>query len=151
MLRGVAGRSSAPVAAAASTEGLAVYAPRIPEPASDVAALYFTARDRSGRGDRLLGASTRAARHTMLHRSVTRGERTGMRPAADGIPIPPQGELALEPGGYHVMLAELAQPLEEGDSVDVELEFERAGKLVLRVPVVAASEAARPARGVERP
>jgi copper(I)-binding protein len=142
-------RASQSVAAAAATEDLAVYAPRIPAPASDVAALYFTAQDRSGQGDRLLGASTRAARRTMLHRSVTRGERTRMLPAADGIPIPAQGELALEPGGYHVMRADLAQPLEEGDSVEVELQFQRAGRLVLRVPVVAASEAARPARRVE--
>jgi copper(I)-binding protein len=41
----------------------------------------------------------------------------------------------LKPGSYHVMLMNLTEPLEEGDTVELELEFSSAGKVKLTAPV----------------
>ncbi len=41
----------------------------------------------------------------------------------------------LEPGGFHIMLLDLAEPLELGDTFDVTLDFETAADLVVTVEV----------------
>ncbi len=52
----------------------------------------------------------------------------------------PAGEtVSLEPGGYHVMLIDLAEPLAEGDTFNVTLDFAEADDLT--VEVVARTEA----------
>jgi copper(I)-binding protein len=43
------------------------------------------------------------------------------------IDVPAEGEAVLEPGGYHVMLMQLAEPLVDGDEFTVTLTFEEAG------------------------
>ena len=61
---------------------------------------------------------------------------------ADGVEIPPGGEVGFEPGGLHVMLTGLRGPLEEGDHVEVELRFERAGTVTLLGDSIPAERAA---------
>jgi copper(I)-binding protein len=53
----------------------------------------------------------------------------------DGIDIPAGETVALKPGGYHIMLLDLAEPLKEGSAFDVELEFENAGSRTVEVTV----------------
>jgi copper(I)-binding protein len=121
----------------AASGGLAVYVPRIPVPASDVAALYLVVADNDGDGDRLLGAQC-AVGDATLHETRQEDGRVRMQLAAEGLVVPAHGELRLEPGGAHVMLTGLRQRLAAGERVHVTLEFERAGRLALEVPVVAA-------------
>jgi copper(I)-binding protein len=47
----------------------------------------------------------------------------------DQIDIPAGETVTLEPGGYHIMLIDLAKPIESGDTVPVTLDFEKAGKI----------------------
>ncbi|MGA0982478.1 MAG: copper chaperone PCu(A)C [Ilumatobacteraceae bacterium] len=48
----------------------------------------------------------------------------------------PAGEtVSLEPGGYHVMLIDLAEPLAEGDTFNVTLDFAEADDLTVEVVV----------------
>lgn len=53
----------------------------------------------------------------------------------DSVPIPAGETVVLEPGGYHVMLMELAGPLEAGATFELTLEFEQAGEQVVEVTV----------------
>ena len=53
----------------------------------------------------------------------------------DEIPIPAGETVALEPGGYHVMLLDLAEPLEVGDTIDVTLTFEEADDMTVTAEV----------------
>lgn len=53
----------------------------------------------------------------------------GMRELEDGLELPAGEEVSLEPGGYHIMLLELGQPITEGDTIPVTLEFENAGEV----------------------
>jgi copper(I)-binding protein len=48
----------------------------------------------------------------------------------------PAGEtVALEPGGYHIMLLELAEPLVAGDTFELTLTFREAGEQTVTVEV----------------
>lgn len=90
---------------------------------------YLTIRNNGTAPDRLLGASTRIAEHVMLHANVIENGVAKMTPA-EGIEIPPGGELVLAPkGDYHLMIMGLKQKLAEGDTFPVTLIFERAGKV----------------------
>jgi hypothetical protein len=53
----------------------------------------------------------------------------------DRIPVPAGESVALEPGGYHIMLMELAAPLEVGSTIEVTLVFEAAGEVVVTAEV----------------
>jgi hypothetical protein len=59
--------------------------------------------------------------------------------AIDRLALPAGKAVELKPGGYHVMLMDLKQPLKEGDTVPVTLTFEdRSGRkqtLDVKVPV----------------
>lgn len=57
-----------------------------------------------------------------------------MRPV-DRIEIPAGGSVDLEPGGHHIMLLELAAPLDAGSSIELTLEFEESGEQVVTADV----------------
>jgi copper(I)-binding protein len=41
----------------------------------------------------------------------------------------------MKPGGYHIMLVGLVKPLKKGDEIEITLTFEKAGAVVVKVPV----------------
>jgi len=55
--------------------------------------------------------------------------------AVEKIVIPEGEPVALEPGGFHIMMMDLAAPLAVGDTFDVTLQFEMAGEVVVQVEV----------------
>ncbi len=57
-----------------------------------------------------------------------------MRPLP-AIDVKSGGQTTLGPGGFHVMLISLKQPLKEGESFPLTLTFEKAGKLDVSVKV----------------
>jgi len=88
---------------------------------------------------KLVGVRTPAAGMAELHLSSMEGGVMRMRPV-DGIPLPAGQAVDLKPGGYHVMLMHVKQPLKEGDRVPLTLEIETAGgkreSLTVDVPVL---------------
>lgn len=127
--------------AVAETSNLSIHAPFVPAPPADTAALYFTMVDRDGEGDRLLGATTSVAAMTHLHSTTIEGDTSRMVPVEGGIVLPPDGLTELAPGGLHVMLMALGTRLEEGDTIAVTLQFERAGAVTIEVPVLTYADA----------
>jgi copper(I)-binding protein len=57
-----------------------------------------------------------------------------MRQVKDGLPIPAGGSLALTPGGTHLMLIGLQEPLQAGGEVMLTLEFADAAPIDVAVP-----------------
>lgn len=53
----------------------------------------------------------------------------------ESIELRPGETVNLEPGGYHIMLLDLVEPLEVGDTFEVTLDFETADDLVVTVEV----------------
>ena len=89
--------------------------------------------------DRLLTAATPSdvARAVELHETVVAGGGMGsmtMR-ELDGLDVPAEETVQMSPGGYHVMLADLAAPLVVGRSFDLVLTFANAGPQTVRVSV----------------
>jgi len=85
--------------------------------------------------DRLIGASSSAAGRVMVHRTVEADGTTRMEHQSDGVAIPAGARVTLEPGGYHLMLMQLEQPLGKGDRVPVTLTFEHAGPIEVELAV----------------
>ena len=66
-----------------------------------------------------------------LHETTTGDDgMTGMHHTAS-IAIPANGMVALEPGGYHVMLEGLKRALVADDTVQLVLTFEQAGPITV--------------------
>jgi copper(I)-binding protein len=86
--------------------------------------------------DTLISASTAVAEVVEFHETVI-GENDvmQMQPLTEGLAIAPQNYVQLQTGGYHIMLFNLAQPLEAGSTFDLTLEFEQAGEVIVTVPV----------------
>jgi copper(I)-binding protein len=68
--------------------------------------------------------------------------------AVDRLALPAGKSIELKPGGYHVMLMDLKQPLKEGETVPVTLTFEdKAGRkttVEVKAPVKALTAAPSP-------
>lgn len=93
------------------------------------AAGYLKIRNTGATPDRLLGATTPIAENAMLHVTTIENGVAKMLPA-EGIEIPPGGEIVLAPKSeYHLMITGLKQKLAKGDTFPVTLIFERAGKV----------------------
>jgi copper(I)-binding protein len=99
---------------------------------------YFTLVLPSGPPDTLLGASTPVAGKAELHRDETKEGIMSMRPAAP-LPLKPGDTLALAPGGLHLMLMGLKQPLKPGDRFPITLSFEHRAPVTVEATVEAAS------------
>lgn len=106
---------------------------------AQTAAAYLTVVNQGAQDDRLIGVSTPVADAAMLHKSVM--DENGvmkMRPL-EAIDVPAGGEVKLEPGGMHVMLMGVHQPLKAGDHFPMTLSFERAGDVAVTVHVADAA------------
>jgi copper(I)-binding protein len=88
--------------------------------------------------DALVGASVdmAIAKMTQVHETTTAADGSmGMQEIAS-IPMTAGTPLALVSGGFHIMLMELAKPLETGTSVAVTLTFESGATTIVDVPVL---------------
>jgi periplasmic copper chaperone A len=88
---------------------------------------------------RLVSASTPAAAIVEIHEMRMDGDTMRMR-ALESLALPAGRMVELKPGGFHVMLIDLKQPLKVGDTVPVTLVVERAADksrqaIALQVPV----------------
>ena len=99
-------------------------------------AAYFTVKNAGGGDDRLVGVKTSVAAKAELHTHLHDGGVMKMRPVEGGIPVPAGGEAVLEPGGHHVMLMGLNGPLFEGETIQLDLTFEKAGGVTIDVEVL---------------
>jgi copper(I)-binding protein len=96
----------------------------------------FMTLDNAGTEDvALVAASSSVARTAELHEMAVVDGTAVMQPVAGGIPLAAGRGKLLEPGGYHVMLMGLRDPLSPGDEVDLVLEFSDGSTQELTVPV----------------
>lgn len=95
-------------------------------------AAYLTIQ--SPTADRLVSASSPVAKKAELHTMSMQGMVMKMRPIT-GLDIPAGQPVTLKPGGEHIMLMGLNQPLHEGQSFPLILDFEKAGPRTVTVTV----------------
>ncbi|QGG95880.1 copper chaperone PCu(A)C [Actinomarinicola tropica] len=89
--------------------------------------------------DRLVAASVSpdVAMTTEVHETSMSDDGSGemMMQEVDGIDLPAGETVALEPGGYHVMLMGLTEPLEVGGEIEITLELESGGTVTVTAEV----------------
>lgn len=133
----IAGEAQNTISATAKAGDIQVLQPFARATPAKVGGIFLTLKNSGGTADKLIKAASPAAASVELHTHVKDGDAMRMRPV-ENIPVPANGQTALEPGGYHIMLIDLRQPLKEGASVPLTLTFEKAGAVTLQVPVVKA-------------
>ena len=108
-----------------------------PTPAgAPVGAGYLTIVNTGKRADRLLSVSSSVAQTSEIHEMSMDGGIMRMRALPAGILIPAGQAVALAPGGFHLMLIGLRQPLKAGERVPAVLRFERAGAVTVELAVL---------------
>jgi copper(I)-binding protein len=87
-----------------------------------------------------------------VHEMKMEGDTMRMRAVEGGLALPARQTVELKPGGYHLMLMDLKQPLGKDSTVPLTLRFEDAkgqkSTLELKVPVLAGPAA--PAGGAHK-
>ena len=109
---------------------------RSASPMAKSGAAFLVIRDSEGSADRLINVSSDAAARTELHTHIA-GEGGVMRMVhvEEGFELPQGGAITMQRGGQHVMLMGLTAPMEQGETVSITLTFEKAGDVVVDVPV----------------
>lgn len=106
-------------------------------PQQKSAGAYVTIENKGREIDRLVGASTPVAKSVEIHTMTLDGNVMRMREAGS-IELKPASRVEMRPGeGYHLMLMGLQRPLKAGESFSITLQFEKAGKIEVNVPVQA--------------
>jgi len=76
----------------------------------------------------ITGVSAEVAGHTSLHETRIERDRSTMRPVAR-LSIEAGERVSLNPGGLHIMLMKLSEPLTDGQNIDICLELENNDSL----------------------
>lgn len=108
--------------------------------AQTTGAVFFNLTNNLGRPEKLLGAASEIAEKTELHEHVHEGDIMKMRKVEGGIALHEGETVALEAGGYHIMLIGLKAPLKAGEKFDVILDFEQTPDLTLPVEVISVKD-----------
>jgi copper(I)-binding protein len=125
------GSGASPSATAPSISGAWVR----PAPADGESAAYLKITAGSAAGDTLLSASSPGASVVELHETSTDASgMTGMHPLAR-LEIPAGQTVELKSGSYHLMLSGLTGQLAAGKTVELDLLFEHAGKVVVTAEI----------------
>jgi periplasmic copper chaperone A len=93
--------------------------------------------------DTLVSIATPAAALAQVHESRMESNMMMMRELEAGLPLPAREAVHLAPGGNHLMLMGVIEPLKTGDTVPLTLTFATAA------PVEVTATVGRPAAGDE--
>jgi copper(I)-binding protein len=124
------------IAGSASAAGMKLESAwaRTSPPGAQVAAVYLRIDNTGGKSDRLLTIRSDVAASAEVHRTTVVEGIARMRPVST-LHVGADEIVAFEPGGLHVMLFGLKQPLLAGQTFQVELGFELSGKQKVTVKV----------------
>ncbi len=106
---------------------------REPPPRSPAAG-YLVIENRGDEPVALVAVATEAAEQTEIHAMEHKDDRMTMRRVAR-LQVPAGEEVALKPGGTHLMLIKLRRPLRDGDEVELVLRFGDGTERRTEVPV----------------
>ncbi|MAY49683.1 MAG: hypothetical protein CMH38_07140 [Microbacterium sp.] len=139
LLAGCASTSTTPAAdteAATQADAFAISDAWVKSAESGMSAAFGELENSSGEDITVVAASTEVSPMIELHETVT--DETGemvMQPIDGGFVIPAEGTYALEPGGSHIMLMGLDQPIVAGEEGTFTLTFADDSTVEFTAPV----------------
>ena len=95
-------------------------------PGADIAAAYMTLRNTGKASITVTGVESPFAGHAMIHETKVEGGQSKMRPH-EQLVIAPGATVKLQPGGLHVMMHDLKQPLTVGGKVPLVIQLSGGG------------------------
>ena len=97
-------------------------------------AAYMMLINNGAFADRLLSATTPVADQIQFHKQT---EDTGVSRMREvhNVELSPGGKITFKPGDMHMMIVGIKQPLKEGQSFPLTLQFEKAGNIDVTVPI----------------
>jgi copper(I)-binding protein len=114
-----------------------------------VGGAFLTIENKGTTADRLVGASADVAGKVEVHEMANKNGVMTMRAVDNGLAIDPGKTVKLAPGGYHLMMFDLKNPLKQGDKLPVTLDFAKAGKVALSFTVEGVGAQAPAANGMD--
>jgi copper(I)-binding protein len=97
---------------------------------------YLTITNKGKEPDRLISVSSAAAGMVEIHTMQIVNDVMNMRPLAGPLEIPAGATVEIDQGGgMHLMFMSVKEPFKAGTTVPLTLEFEKAGKVELMLPV----------------
>lgn len=103
-------------------------------PANVPAAGYFTLHNGGKANVALVGATSDAFGHVMLHRTATEAGQSRMMDV-NRIDVAPGGTVAFAPGGYHLMMMQPRRAIAVGEKVPVTLQLAGGGRVTAEFAV----------------
>ncbi|HJS18426.1 MAG TPA: copper chaperone PCu(A)C [Anaerolineales bacterium] len=98
------------------------------------AAVYLTIHNHSATADELIGASSPVADVVEIHESKMENDVVQMS-MISSIPLGPDEEAILTPGGYHIMLIDINQELVLGEHIGLILHFKNHEDITVEVHI----------------
>jgi copper(I)-binding protein len=128
-------------AAAAHAGDIAVEDPfaRASAGPAKVGAVFMIVKNSGAAADALVAAESPVAARAELHTHIKDGDVMRMRQVSS-IDVPAGGTVSLQPGGLHIMLIDLKEPLRQGETFPLTLTFAKAGTVAVYVPVKSPAE-----------
>ncbi|OCC22510.1 hypothetical protein MB02_16350 [Croceicoccus estronivorus] len=101
----------------------------------DTGGAFMTIANAGTASDRLTGGASPVADAVQIHTVDMAGGVMRMRQLGDPLDIPAGSSVKLKPGGLHIMLMGLKQPLKRDETFPLTLTFEKAGAVEAEVKV----------------
>ena len=98
-------------------------------------AVFLEMVNKSEKEDFLIRSTTPIARVVEFHQHTHEDGLMRMK-KIDSIPIMYNTKVSLSPGGLHIMLIDLKQPLIEGENFPLTLFFKKSGDITISVPIL---------------
>jgi copper(I)-binding protein len=102
----------------------------VKESSLDLAAGFGTIANNGPEDDALVGATAADVPAVELHQTMD-----GVMQQVDSFPAPAGGSVTLAPGGNHLMLLGLTEPLVAGESLDLTLSFASGATAEITAPI----------------
>ena len=134
----VAGLAGAPVRAEDAKAGDLVISQawsRATPNGAKIGAGYLTIENKGTTADKLVGVSGDVSPRIEVHEMSMNNGVMKMRAVDGGLTIDPGKTVKLGPGGFHLMIMDLKNPLKLGDKLPLTLQFEKAGKVAVTLDV----------------
>ncbi|GAB4577306.1 MAG: copper chaperone PCu(A)C [Anaerolineales bacterium] len=106
-----------------------------PANAGQNSAIYFVMDNATRQDDTLLSIQGEIADALEVHLSAMDANGVVSMQPQESVFVPAREEVVFEPGGLHVMVLNVKEDLQPGDTFRVVLTFRNAGEISLEVPV----------------
>jgi copper(I)-binding protein len=100
-----------------------------------MSAAYFRVANSTDASDALLSVTSPTVSAAQVHQTVVDGTGTAAMRPVDRVELPAGATVDFKPGSYHVMLMGLSKDMPAGSTIELDLVFEHAGRVVVSADV----------------